>query len=64
MDNTGRVTLDCETTTLFEATYSGDSNSEIEVCMLFKNCSEYCHGRQEDGSIASDNLETTFNTVA
>ena len=32
--------------------------------MLFKNCSEYCHGRQEDGSIASDNLETTFNILA
>jgi len=39
--NIGGVTPDCETTTLFEATYSGDSHSEIEVCMVVKNCSEY-----------------------
>ena len=30
---------DCETTTLFKATYLGNSHSEIEMYMLFKNCS-------------------------
>ena len=44
------------TTTLFEATYLGNSHSEIEVRLLFKHFSEYCHGRQEDGNIASDVL--------